>query len=474
MGLLAGCTVGPDFHAPQAPAVTGYVRGDDAGAAASAPQFSTAASLAPDWWRLFESPVLNEAVQKGLEASPTIAAAKASLQQAQDELRSGQGVLLPQVSVDASAVRQQASSAASPLHIQQGTFNLFSLSGGVSYLLDIFGGERRAVEALGAAVDYQQNIARAASLTLASNIADTVIAIAAYRAEIAATNETVKSEQGLVWLAHAQALAGTGSYAAEMSLKAQMEATQAELPGLEQQLAKAEHLLAVLEGHLPAQMPPMAIAFDDIALPRTLPVSLPSDLVRQRPDILQAEASLHAASAEIGVQTAAMLPSITLSGTAGYSATSSNALFSGQSGLWSLGAGITQPIFNGGTLWYRRQAARDAYDVADAQYRQTVLAAFQQVADSLRALQHDATALAARQQALDTSRRARALAEANYKAGLSGYSELLLADSQLHQAEIAWVQAKAAQYQDTVALFASLGGGWWNISTGPEKISAMH
>lgn len=468
VGLLAGCTVGPDFRPPAAPSLKKYETADEAEPAAeSAIGISTAASLPSDWWRLFNSAALDDAVRQGLQASPTIAAADASLKQARDELRSGEGIFYPQIGAATSVARQQPSRDASPAHAGEGTYNLFALSAGVSYVLDVFGGERRTVEALGAQADYQQNASRAASLTLAADIADTVIAMAGYRAEIAATTQTVASEQSMVHLAHAQAVAGTGSYAAELALQAQLQETEADLPALQQQLSKAQHLLAVLEGHPPADPEPSMPGLDEISLPRVLPLSLPAQLVRQRPDILQAEAALHAASAEIGVQTAAMLPSITLSGEAGYGATSASALFSGASGLWSVGAGITEPIFNGGAPWYRRQAAKDAYAAADAGYRQTVLVAFQQVADLLRGIAHDQTTLSARDRALATSRRAWALAEANYRSGLSNYSDLLLADNQLREAEIAQTQARVGQYQDAVALFASLGGGWWNTPSSP-------
>ncbi len=474
--LLTGCTVGPDFQRPSAPSTKNYAPGGDPAATVTASgvsqKFPVAARLPADWWRLFDCDALNNAVREGLTASPTIAAAQATLRQAQDELRSGAGIFYPQVGAGAGVSRQHPSGDATPAGLKEGTFNLFTLSASVDYVLDIFGGERRTVEALGAQVEFQKNASRAASLTLAANIANTLIAIAAYQAEIRVTDELVRTEQNQVRLAHVQASAGTGTYAAELSLQSQLETTQAGLPALEQQLARARHLLAVLEGHLPADAPLSAISFDQIFLPHDIPLSVPSDLVQQRPDILQAEATLHAASAEIGVATAAMLPSITLGGSVGYSAISSASLFAGPSSVWSVGAGVTQPIFNGGTLWFHREAARDAFNAANAQYRQTVLSAFEQVADSLRALEHDAQALSIREQSLKTSQGALKLVDVGYKAGLSTYSDLLLADGQLHQAEIAEIEARAQRYQDTVALFVSLGGGWWNAPNSPDKLAA--
>jgi NodT family efflux transporter outer membrane factor (OMF) lipoprotein len=466
--LLAGCTVGPDFKTPAPPAVNRYTAESQpqatAPARAVAQTFDPAAALPADWWSLFSAPALNQAVKEALQASPSIASTEATLRQAQDELKSGEGVFYPQVTAGFDVTREHPASNATPLKFQEGTFNLFTLSGGIIYTLDIFGGERRQVEGLGAAVDYQTNVARAAALTLASNVANTLIALAAYRAEIQATEEIVEFEKKQVALAGVQAIAGTQTYAAQLSLQSQLESTKAALPPLNQKVAQAEHLLAVLEGKFPAQSQATSMNFDALSLPQKLPLSLPSSLTKERPDILEAEANLHAASAQIGVATAAMLPNITLNGGAGYSATALSSLFAGPSNLWSLAGGITQPIFEGGTLYYRREAAKDAYDVAAANYQQTVLTAFQQVADTLRALEHDAEALAAQDRVVATAHRSLELVQANYAGGMATYSEVLIADAQYGQARIADIQANASRYQDTVALFAALGGGWWNDS----------
>ncbi len=466
IGILTGCMVGPDFKTPAPPDVAQYTAGRQPQATAPARDvsqtFDTAAALPAQWWSLFSAPAVNQAVKEALQASPSIAGAQATLRQAQDEFKSGEGVFYPQVSAGLNATREHPSTNATPLKFHEGTFNLFTLSGGVSYTLDLFGGEHRQVETLGAAVDYQKNAARAASLTLAANVANTLIALAAYRAEIQATQEIVDFETKQVALAGVGARAGTATYAAQLSLQSQLESTEAALPLLNQKAAQAEHLLAVLEGKLPAQSQTPAMSFDTLSLPQKLPVSLPSSLVKERPDILEAEANLHAASAEIGVATAAMLPNITLSAGTGFSDTALSSLFAGPSNLWSLGAGITQPIFEGGMLYYRREAAKDAYDAAAADYQQTVLTAFEQVADTLRALEHDAQTLAAQDRAVATARRSLELVQANYAGGIATYSEVLIADAQYGQARIADIQANASRYQDTVALFAALGGGWWN------------
>jgi NodT family efflux transporter outer membrane factor (OMF) lipoprotein len=467
---VTGCAVGPDFVAPKAPTAAQYTSGVEPTATTivggASQQLSTTGELPADWWQLFDCTKLNEAIKLGLTGSPTITLAEANLREAQDNLRAGQGVFYPQVNGAANAARERPSSNAVPG--EGGIYNLFTLSATVDYTLDVFGGERRAVEASGAQVDYQQNAARAASLTLASNIANTIIAAAAYDAEIQATNQIVAYQKEQVRLAAVQVKSGMGTVAAELSLQTQLETTEAQIPALRQKLTQAQDLLAVLGGKLPAEVQPPQIQFADLTLPRALPVSLPSALVRQRPDILQAQASLHAASAEIGVATAAMLPSITLDGALGTSSTSISNLMIPSSKLWSVGAGLTQPVFHGGSLWFQRKAALDAYDAAVASYQQTVLSAFEQVADTLRALQHDADALAIDEKALATAKRALDLTQANYQAGLAVYSDVLIANAQYQQLQIVDIQARAARYQDTVALFAALGGGWWNGNSNVE------
>jgi NodT family efflux transporter outer membrane factor (OMF) lipoprotein len=322
----------------------------------------------------------------------------------------------------------------------------------------VFGGERRAVEALGAQVDLQQNTERAAYLTLSANIANAMIAQAAYGAEIEATEQLIDLQKRQVQLAEVQARAGTASYSAVLTLQSQLDSYQATIPQLEQQLSQTDDLLASLVGHPPAEWKAPRIDFTELTLPSNLPVSLPSDLTGQRPDILAAEATLHAASANIGVATANMLPDVTLSADYGVNNTSFTHLIESGSTVWSLGADVATPIFEGGTLWYKRKAAIDNYQQAAALYRQTVLSAFAQVADTLRAVQHDAEILDAQDDALATAQQAVHLVQANFQSGLANYSDVLIADVQYHQAQIAVIQAIAVRYQDTVALFVALFG----------------
>jgi NodT family efflux transporter outer membrane factor (OMF) lipoprotein len=308
---------------------------------------------------------------------------------------------------------------------------------------------------------------QATYLTLEANVANTVIAAAAYRAEIEATEQLIGLQKEQVDIAKVQAEAGTVPYSNVLSLQSQLASDQAMIPQFAQKLAESEDLLAALSGHVPAEWAAPMVHLKDIALPETLPLSLPADLVRQRPDILAAEATAHAASATIGVATAAMLPSVTLSGSLAATTTSLSDLVPANGHAWSVGAGATAPLFEGGTLWFKRKAAIDDYQAAMALYRQVLLAAFEQVADTLRALDHDAEILAADDDALATAAEALRLVQINYQAGIATYLDVLTADTQLHQAQLADLQAVATRYQDTVALFVALGGGWWNSAASP-------
>lgn len=465
--LLCGCAVGPDFHRPAPPPVSHYLPDGDPSATAraqgSSQRFTPAAPIAADWWRLFQSSKLNELIAQALAANPGLTAAQASLRESQDNLRSGYGIFYPHLGASAAATRQRNAPEAIGLHnVPSSVFNLFTLSGSVSYALDLFGGQRRLVEGLGAEVDLQHASEQATYLTLLANIVDTVIARGAYLSEVEATQHLIELTGEQVRLAQVQVQAGTQPYSNVLSLQSQLATYEASIPQLQQKAAQSEDLLAALVGELPSAFSVPDIRLSDLSLPQDLPLSLPSDLVRQRPDILAAEATAHAASANVGVATAALFPSITLSGAYSGNATSINQLSGTAGRAWSIGGSLTQPLFQGGTLWYKRRAAIDDYQQSMALYRQAVLGAFQQVADTLRALDHDAAALAAQDQARSSAAEALHLVQIHYTAGLSTYLEVLVADGQYRQAEIADIEALATRYQDTVALYVALGGGWWN------------
>jgi NodT family efflux transporter outer membrane factor (OMF) lipoprotein len=464
--LLGACAVGPDFVRPAAPDAERYTRETPLVATVAADgvaqHFTPGAAVPAEWWRLFKSAPLDAAVQRSLSHSPTLQGAEASLRQSQDNLRAGDGVFYPRL--DASLGAERARSA--PIQSgssQPGTvYNLVTASGNIGYVLDVFGGERRAVEGLGAQVDAQRYAAKAAYLTLSANVVNTCIARAAYAAQSRATEALIALEVEQLRSIEAQARAGTSPYANVLSQRSLIAANQALLAPLQQKISQAEHLLALLEGESPANVELPDLELDTLALPQDLPVSLPSELVRQRPDILAAEAQLHAASADIGVATAAMFPSFSLNATFGGTGTSLGNLTGASGRFWSIGPSLTAPLFRGGTLAAQRQAAIDAFDVQQANYRQTVLTAFEQVADALKALEHDAQALQAQAEAQRTAAEALALLQAGYRAGMVAYVDVMTADVQYHQALIGTVQAVAQRQQDTVALFVALGGGWWN------------
>jgi len=462
--LFAGCAVGPDFARPDAPGIDHYIHGGDPAstpkASGTVQRFIPGWKVTDAWWQAFRSEKLNAIVAESLKRNPGLEAAKESLHAAQDNLRSGYGVFFPQVGTNFGATRQKFSPLKFGENVPASLFNLFSLSGTIGYTLDVFGGNRRMVESLGAERDIQAANERAAYVTLASNVVNAVIARAAYQEEIKATRELIEIEKQQVALSKVQFEAGTVAYSSILGIEAQLETYEASLPQLEQNVAQADNLLATLAGHAPAEWRAPDAEFAELSLPHDLPVRLPSELVRQRPDILAAEAVAHDASAQIGVATAAMLPNITLSGSYGQNATAMNSLLDAKGNVWSLGVGVAQPLFEGGTLWFRRQSTIDTYKQSMALYHQTVLNAFGEVANTLSALDHDAETLATREDALTTAKEALHLVQSNYNAGLANYLAVIVANDQYHEAQVSKLEAVAARYQDTVALFVAIGGGW--------------
>jgi NodT family efflux transporter outer membrane factor (OMF) lipoprotein len=463
---LFSCAVGPNFEHPKPPSIESYTTGTTPTATIpadnKAQRFEQGAKIVSDWWRLFNSPQLDAVVKEALGSNQNLRAAQAGLRQSQDSLRAGYGVFYPQVDAGFGASRIKSSPAAEGGIALSSIFNLFTLSATVSYALDIFGGERRAVENLSAQVDFQHAEVAATYITLSGNVVNAMIAKAGYQEQIKATEELIDLQREQIGMTEALAQAGTVPYSNVLSLESQLASYEATLPPLLQKINQTEHLLATLVGRTPAEWIPQQIAMADLTLPGDLPVTLPSQLVRQRPDILAAEAQLHSASAEIGVATAALFPSFTLNGSYGVGSNSTGNLFKNNSSFWNLGANISAPLFHGGTLWYGRQAAIDAYQISLANYRQTVLSAFAQVADTLRALEHDAESVKAQAHAVDAADEAMQLTNANYQAGTANFLQVIIANGLYHQAKIGYLQALAQRYQDTAALFVALGGGWWN------------
>lgn len=469
--LLActGCAVGPDFVRPLPPDTDRY-RADQllqetVAADGLVQYFEQEAEVIANWWQLFQSPQLNALVQEAIGNNFNLQAAQAGLQQSQENLRAGYGVFFPQIDVAGDFTRQRFSSARfgrtfgdTPSSI----FNLFTLSAAVSYTLDVFGAQRRTVESLNARRDIQHYTVLATYLTLTGNVVNTAIAWAAYQAQIEATQQLIESQQQQVRLTEFQLQAGLVPHVNLVNLRSQLAVLEATLPLLEQQRGQAEHLLATLTGHTPAEFMLPEIDLADLALPANLPVTLPSRLVRQRPDILAAEAQLQEYNAYIGVATAAMFPSFTLSGNYGQNNRNLLDIFMSSGNFWSVGANFVAPLFHGGTLWFQREAAIEAYQQSLASYRQITLDALAQVADVLLALQHGAEVLQQQSQELKLAQERMNLVQTNYRAGLVDYQQPLIAVSQYYQSKLSYLQTLGRRFQDTAALFVALGGGWWN------------
>lgn len=460
-----GCAVGPDFERPRPPAVTRYTTGDRPrvmSADGDVQVVRAGARLARDWWRLFRSPRLDAVIVRAIENNPTLEAARASLRKSEYSLQAGYGVFFPQVDANLGLTRQRFTPSRIAIDAPPSEFNLFTLGGTISYTLDVFGGQRRALEGLVAQVESERYGVAAARLVVTGNIANAAIARAAYRAEIVVTQALVMRLKEQLEVTEARARAGLVPFEDVLSIRVELAGTRAMLPPLRQQADEAEHLLATLAGQAPGRGRVPAIELADLRLPRDLPVSLPSELVRQRPDIAIAEAALHTASANIGVATAALFPSFTLNGTLGVNSTTLGSLFDANSTFWSLGGNILAPLFHGGELWNQRKAAIEAFHQSRASYRETVLAGLQDVADSLCALEHDAELVSAESQAHQSAREALKLVEINYEAGVADYLQVLVADMQYRRAVLDYLQGRAQRLQDTVALFVALGGGWWS------------
>ena len=471
LATLSSCAVGPDFTKPETAAPDRYTETSlptQTVAAASktgeAQKFVFTENLQGQWWKLFGSPELDAMIKKGIEQNPSLIAAQAALRKSEEDLRAVKGsILFPAVNANLQASRQRTSDNAAMGN--SNTYNLYNASVAVSYTLDIFGGGRRQMEAYQAQVDYQRFMVEAVYLTLTANIVTTAITEASLRAQIEATREIIAAEQKQRDVMGRQFELGAVSKVSVLSQEAQLAMTRAGLPPLEKQLALTRHALAVLTGQFPGGAKPFQFNLESLQLPGDLPVSLPSALARQRPDIQASEALLHQACAAVGVATANLYPQITLSAGYGYQAISTDILFNGQSLIWNLGAGLLQPVFRGGELIARRRSAVAAYDQAAAQYRQTVLKAFQDVADVLRALDGDTRTLQAQAEAEAAAKAALVVVEKQYALGAVSYPALLIAQRDYQKTRINVIVARAQRYADTAALFQALGGGWWNRET---------
>lgn len=431
-------------------------------AGGEAQRFVAGGEVSRDWWTLFHSPALNALIDESLKNNADLKAAQAALSVAHENLLAQRGAYYPNLSADFSATRQSQSGTLAPTPNNNAfLYNLFTPQVSVSYVPDVFGRNRRTMESLKAQEDavYFQMIAT--HVTLSTNVVVAAVQEGSLQAQVDATRQLIDINANMLRILQRQADKGYASGLDLAAQKSQLAQTTASLPPLLKQLAQQRDALAVLVGRFPDEAPSATFDLAQLQLPQDLPVSLPSVLVAQRPDVLQAQANMHAASAQIGVAIANRLPNITLSANAGSTALAMNQVFHAGTGFWSIGADLAAPLFQGGTLLHQERAAKAAYVEAAQQYRGTVLAAFQSVADTLTALDQDAQALKAAAAARDAAKVTLDLSERQWKDGYASYLSLLGAQQAYQQARIGLIVAQANRFADTAALFQALGGGWW-------------
>lgn len=479
LSLLAGCAVGPDFKPPAAPKVTAYTRsadisqaGTDKHASGKSQILVRGMAVKPDWWTLFGSHRLDKLVKQALQNNPSLAAASATLRQAQQLYAAQAGSsLYPTVGAKLSASRNRINAAAFGQQSGGTIFNLYNAGVAVNYNLDVFGGNRRALEALAAQADYQRFQLAAARLAVAGNVVTTAFTQAQLAAQVDATEAILRAQQNQLDIARKRFALGAIARMEMLSLQTQLEQTRASLPALRNKLEQTNHLLAVLIGEMPAAADLPQFQLKDFTLPDKLPVSVPSDLVRQRPDIQASSAMLHAATAKYDVAVSNLYPQINLSASLGSQALTTSALFGPGSLIWSVAGQLAQPLFNAG-LGAGANAAEASLQAAGANYRQTVLQALRNVADVLRQLANDSDALQAQTAAEASSREALRLVQQQYKVGAASYLQLLTAQQQAQQTRIGLITAQAARLADTAALYQAMGGGILNPAQDPSPPAA--
>jgi NodT family efflux transporter outer membrane factor (OMF) lipoprotein len=457
---LGGCLVGPDYRAPAPPDVDAYLMPESpapppAGGADAAQRIALGESIPAQWWTLFHSVRLDQTLRRVIADSYTLAGAKATLAQVQETIVEARAALYPQLDLGASARRAGAGG-------DLGTANLFSVGPNVSYSIDAFGGTRRHIEQAAALSENQRYQLAAAYLTLTGNSVTQAIMIASTNFQIATVQDLIKNDQKNLDLVKGAFNAGRAARSDVLTAEAQLAGDLTQLAPLYQQLSVARHALSVLAGQAPGRWTPPDFTIDEFELPADVPVSLPSELVHQRPDILASEALLHADSAAIGMATAQLYPSITLSASLGLATEMLASLVRSASRAWDAGAGVNAPLYHGGALRAQQRAAIDAYNAQLATYRQTILLGFGQVADFLSALEHDGKLVSSARHSVDIAGASLALQRSSYTAGKTSALQLIVAENTYSSARLGYVRAVGQRLSDTAQLFIVLGGGWWN------------
>jgi NodT family efflux transporter outer membrane factor (OMF) lipoprotein len=492
VALASSCAVGPRYHKPEAPANAGYTPTPLPESSASAPvhggetqRLISDRDISFEWWELFKSPALNALVEQALKANPTIAAAQAALTQAQELVYAQQGYFFPTVAANYNFERQKIAGNLTvddapgtqgngdnlnpPLqdpnhvpHTKPLFYNFHTAELTVGFVPDVFGTNRRQVETLAAQTDAQRFALEATYITLASNVVAAAIQEASLRAQLEATRRIIDANQESLRILRDQFRLGLVMRIDVAAQEAALAQAKTLLPPLQKQFEQTRDLIRALVGNLPNEDVKQTFELDELQLPPELPLSLPAKIIEQRPDVRAAEAQLHAANAQVGVAVAAMLPQFSITGSFGGNADQFGWMFRTGGPFWNLVGGVTQPIFEGGTLLHRKRAAGAALKQAAAQYRSTVIAAYQNVADTLHASLSDADALAANVEAETAAKVTYDLTRRQMETGYINYLTLLSAETAYQQALLGRVQAQATRYGDSVALFQALGGGWWN------------
>jgi NodT family efflux transporter outer membrane factor (OMF) lipoprotein len=474
---MAGCVVGPNFKRPAPPTNGGYTPAPPSTTGSTpnvgggeAQHFLEGGDIPGEWWAMFHSKPLKDLIERSLKANPDLKAAQAALLVARENVLAQQGAYYPSLAGSFSASHSKTSNVVLPFTASGALYySLYTPQVSVSIVPDVFGLNRRTVESLKAQEQQARFALAATHITLSSNVVATAIQEASLRGQIEATRELITINTQMLEILRSQYARGYVSQLGVATQESQLAQVTATLPPLLKQLAQQRNLLAALSGGFPNRDLPEQFELSSLRLPQELPLSLPSQLVEQRPDVRQAEENLHSASALVGVARANRLPSFALTADVGSMALIFSQIFAAGTGFWDLGAGVAQPIFEGGTLLHRERAARAAYIQVSEQYRSTVLTAFQNVADTLNALQQDAEGLRAAATARDAASVTLDLTKRQLESGYANYLALLSAEQAYQQALINLVQAQSNRYADTAALFQALGGGWWNRTDVPKN-----
>jgi NodT family efflux transporter outer membrane factor (OMF) lipoprotein len=458
--MLAGCAFAPPAKPPAPPSPEHYAvqptPADSAKADGVAQHFSLGARAVPEWWRLYDNDTLNAWVEEGLRSNPSLAATRHTLEAAHQQLRAQVGAnMLPTLDGQAQSSRQSAlgfPDFGPPTNL----YNIYAGQLALSYNFDLFGATRHGIEQTAAQVDQQSYEFDAAKRALAANIVIAAISAASLAEQLSTSERLSALAHQQVELTERAYRLGAASHDDLLSLQQQAASVDTSIPGLRAQAMHARHALAVLMGRTPDQAP-SNLTLSQLHLPTDVPVSVPSDLLQQRPDVLAAEAAVHAASAQVGVATANLFPHISLSASIGTAAFKPANVFTAAGSIWSVGAGLTQPIFHGGALMAQRRAAIANYNAALAQYQQAVLNAFQNVADTLTALNQDALTLEAARSQAETAEQSFTDSDTRYRLGAVSYPQTVLSEQHLQSAKLAEIQARAARMTDTAALFQAMG-----------------